>query len=97
MAAVEQKGTPVPDDTIALLKREMRGEEVREVSHGLKRGESVEIAEGPMRGLTGIVENVTSGDERVVILLEFLGRQSMVKVPMTSVISERSPRESLYK
>lgn len=89
--------SPVPDDTIALLKREMRGEEVREVSHGLKRGESVEIAEGPMRGLTGIVENVTSGDERVVILLEFLGRQSMVKVPMTSVISERSPRESLYK
>lgn len=89
--------SPVPDETIELLKVEMRGEDVREVTHGLKRGESVEIAEGPMRGLKGIVENVTSGDERVVLLLEFLGRQSVVKMPISNVISERAPREVMHK
>ena len=89
--------SPLPDETIELLRKEMRGEEIREVSHGIKVGDSVEIAEGPMRGLTGVVENIASGAERVYLLLEFLGRQSVVQMPSSNVISERGPRESLMK
>lgn len=89
--------SPVPDETIELLKKEMRGQDIREVTHVLKVGETVEIAEGPMRGLTGIVENIVSGDERVCLLLDFLGRQSVVQMPTKDVISERGPREALMK
>ena len=90
-------GKPVPltEDTITGLRKEMRGEELREVSHGVKVGDTVEVAEGPMRGLTGIVESIVNGAERVRILLEFLGRTSLVEVPAERLLSDRAPREAL--
>lgn len=90
-------GRPVPVDeqVIADLKTEMRGAELREVQHGVKVGDTVEVAEGPMRGLTGIVESLASGAERVRILLEFLGRTSVVEVPSAKLLSARAPREAL--
>lgn len=90
-------GKPVPLDgqVIADLKAEMGGEEMREVSQGVKVGDTVEVSEGPMRGLKGIVESLASGQERVRILLEFLGRESLVEVPASKLLSDRAPREAL--
>jgi transcription antitermination factor NusG len=89
-------GTPVPlpEGIIVELRAEMQGQEVREVSHGVQVGDTVEVAEGPMRGLKGIVESVVNSEERVKILLEFLGRQSLVEVPKSKLLSDRGPRES---
>ncbi|CAN5898587.1 transcription/translation regulatory transformer protein RfaH [soil metagenome] len=84
---------PIPPDVIDALKREMLGQEVREVEHGVKVGDVVEVAEGPMRGLKGIVESIASGEDRVKVLLEFLGRQSLVNVSKVSLVNERSPRD----
>lgn len=86
---------PVPlcNEDIEALKREMLGKEVREVEHGVKVGDVVEVAEGPMRGLKGIVECIASGEDRVKVLLEFLGRQSLVNVSKVSLVNERSPRD----
>ena len=84
---------PVPEQSILDLKQEMGGEELREVTVGVKVGDSVEVAEGPMRGLMGIVESFLSGEERVRVLLEFLGRQSLVEVPAAKLLSDRKPRE----
>ena len=42
-----------------------------------------------------IVESLASGEERVRILLEFLGRTSVVEVPAAKLLSERGPREAL--
>lgn len=84
---------PVPDESIAELRKEMRGEEVREVRFGVRVGDAVEVAEGPMRGLKGIVESFLSGEERVRVLLEFLGRQTLVQVPANQLLSDRGPRE----
>ncbi len=89
--------SPIPDQVIEDLKREMHGEEVREVSHGVKVGDTVEVAEGPMRGLTGIIESVQNGNQRVYLLLDFLGRQSIVRMPTSNVLSERTPREVMKK
>lgn len=88
-------GVPVPlsQATIDDLKEEMAGEELREIRHGLNVGDTVEVAEGPMRGLRGVVEGFASGEERVKVLLEFLGRQSLVEVPASRVLSERGPRQ----
>ncbi|MBX7210962.1 MAG: hypothetical protein K1X78_21835 [Verrucomicrobiaceae bacterium] len=92
---IEFGGHPVcvPDAAIERLREEMDYSEVREIRVGIKVGDNVEVAEGPMRGLSGIVESIHSGEERVRILLEFLGRQSVVEVNASKLISEKTPRE----
>lgn len=89
------KPVPVMEKVITDLKTEMCGQELREVQYGVKVGDTVEVAEGPMRGLKGIVESLASGEERVRILLEFLGRENLVEVPASKVLSDRAPREAL--
>lgn len=91
---VEFGGVPISisDETIRRLKNEMNEAEVREVQIGIKVGDTVEVTEGPMRGLVGIVERVHTGDERVRILLDFLGHQSALDVNTSKVISETAGR-----
>ncbi len=86
---------PVPAESIEHLQNEMNREEIREIKVGIKVGDSVEVTEGPMRGLTGVVESVHSGEERVRILLEFLGRQSVVEVSVGKLISDAVPRSAV--
>lgn len=86
---------PVPEQSILDLKKEMKGEELREVSFGVRVGDTVEVAEGPMRGLKGIVESLRSGEDRVRVLLEFLGRNTLVQVPVAKLLSDRGPREAM--
>jgi len=83
----------VPDQVIEDLRNEMHGEELREIHHGVQIGDTVEVADGPMRGLKGIVEAIKDGQDRVKVLLEFLGRSSLVEVSKAQVLSERSPRD----
>lgn len=84
--------TPVPDRAIAELKAEMQDEEVREIQVGVKVGDMVELTEGPMRGLRGIVNAMLTGAERVRVLLEFLGRENAVEVPVSKLLTEHKPR-----
>jgi len=88
---------PIPDEIISDLKSEMQGETVREIQFGVQVGDTVEVAEGPMRGLKGVVERIASGEERVRILLEFLGRQNYVDVPAHKILTERRPSEAMKK
>jgi len=86
---------PVPDRVIAALREEMADQDVKEVLVGLKVGDTVELTEGPMRGLKGIVNSIHSGAERVKILLEFLGRDSLVEVNASKLLTDHTPREVL--
>lgn len=91
---IEFGGSPVavPESAILALKEEMQNKDLREVVPELQVGDSVRLAEGPMRGLTGIVEKMLSGAERVRVLLEFLGRHSVVEVPMNKILHEKPAR-----
>ena len=84
--------TSVPDKAIAELKAEMKDVEICEVEVGVKVGDTVELTEGPMRGLKGIVNAMLSGADRVRVLLEFLGRENAVEVPVSKVLTEHKPR-----
>lgn len=84
--------TPVPDRAIEELKAEMKNIDICEVEVGVKVGDTVELTEGPMRGLKGIVNALLSGADRVRILLEFLGRENAVEVPMSKILTEHKPR-----
>ncbi len=86
---------PVPDEVIEQIRAEMDGQEVREVKVGIHAGDTVEVASGAMRGLKGIVDRIHSGNERVRILLELLGRHTYVEVGVDQIVTEHSPRGDL--
>ncbi len=50
-----------------------------------KVGENVEITDGPLKGLSGIVSTVAQ--ERVVVLLTLLGREKPVAIPLNQLSS----------
>lgn len=85
--------TPVSDRVIQMIREEMDGQEIREIHIGVKVGDTVELTEGPMRGLKGIVNSIHSGEERVKILMDFLGRESLIEVNASKLLSEHTARE----
>lgn len=85
----------VPDSVIQMIREEMDGQAIKEIHIGVKVGDTVELTEGPMRGLKGIVNSVHSGEERVKILMEFLGRESLVEVKASQILTEHTPREAM--
>jgi transcriptional antiterminator RfaH len=87
-----QGAMPIADWVIDEVKSEMDGEEMIEVSRSIEVGDEVELTEGPMRGLKGIVQSVLTGQDRVRILLEFLGRQSAVELSIDTLLADRSAR-----
>lgn len=87
----------IADRHIGDLRQEMDGQEIREVKPTLKVGDAVELTEGPMRGFKGIIERFAAGEDRVRILLEFLGRQSFVEVDTSVLLQDKQPRTALAK
>jgi transcriptional antiterminator RfaH len=86
---------PVSDAVIDLIREEMEGQEVKVVDAGMQVGDTVEFTEGPMRGLKGIVNSIHDGQERVKILMEFLGRESLVEVNPSKLLTDHTPRDVL--
>lgn len=76
----------IPDDTVAELRASIGEEELRVVEAQPEVGEEVEISGGAFHGLRGIITRLVPARQRVAILLEFLGRQTMVEVPMAEIV-----------
>ena len=70
----------IPDSAIAELQAAMGGQAVRQVEETLRPGDRVHVGGGPMHGLEAVVTRVMPARERVAVLLEFLGRQTMVEL-----------------
>ncbi len=87
----------LPDEIIESLRGEMGGEEIAEIPPEVKEGDRVVLGEGPLAGLTGVVHMVLTGEERVRILLEFLGRQTFAEVSLDTISIEEDPRQQLEK
>ena len=76
----------IPDTSIAELQALIGDEEIRLVETQPEVGEEVEISGGAFHGLQGIITRLFPARMRVAILLEFLGRQTMVEVPITEIV-----------
>lgn len=87
-----ERPSALPDEVIEELKAEMGYEDVVVVHRELQVGDEVELTEGPMRGLKGVVQSVLSGQDRVRVLLEFLGRQNAVELEVGKLLADRSAR-----
>ena len=84
----------VPDEMVEGLRAVVGEEEVRLVESALKVGDEVEVATGSFTGFYGIVTRVMPARDRVAVLLEFLGRQTLVELPLGGV-SHDGPRYQL--
>lgn len=68
-----------PDSGLHVLKRR----------RSLEPGTSVQFVGGAFDGLDGIFER-DDGDQRVLVLLRFLGREVSVRVPSAQVVPQRA-------
>jgi transcriptional antiterminator RfaH len=75
----------VPDGLIATLRSREDELGVQQIAEPeLKPGDRVRVAEGPMEGYEGIFQ-ARSGRERVVILLDLVGKATRVQVPAAQI------------
>jgi transcriptional antiterminator RfaH len=78
--------TPVPDHVIGFLKK--TEDEATGLHHSdkplFKKGEKVDIMEGPFAGLAGVYQ-IEKGEDRAMILIELLGRQNKVAVKLDAI------------
>lgn len=87
----------VPEDFINNLRMEVRhrsiedDEETLSVTPGLEIGDEVEIAHGPLQGMSGTIVSIAPAAERVKVLLEFLGQPHAVDLDLFSILLPRRP------
>jgi transcriptional antiterminator RfaH len=85
----------VPDAAIEELRATVGPEEVHVIREDLHPGETVQIAGGSFHGLRAVVTRVMPSRERVAVLLEFLGQQTTVELPVATVVREGDGRRSV--
>jgi transcription antitermination factor NusG len=55
----------------------------------------VQVAAGTLRGLRAVVLRVMPSRERVAVLMEFLGQQTMIELGADSIIKEGNERAAI--
>ena len=75
----------IPDDAVQQM-RELTGiDGVKDLQEPFQSGDQVQVLEGPFMGFEAIVTRVVPAQERICVLLEFLGRQAMVELELKDV------------
>jgi transcriptional antiterminator RfaH len=78
----------VPDQVIADLQASLGKEDVHVIPKNFQPGDEVHISGGAFHGLNAVITKVMPGRERVMVLMDFLGRQSTVEIGVTSIVKE---------
>jgi transcriptional antiterminator RfaH len=86
----------VADDVIEELRRLFGGEQLHVISREPKAGDPVQIAGGVFHDLRAVVTQVMPARERVTVLLDFLGRQTAVELPLSNIIREGNGRGRVF-
>jgi transcriptional antiterminator RfaH len=90
---VSFQGQPAPleEQVITFLQQQVGPEGVLVAQSPLVAGQEVEIVQGPLAGLAGIIAHPPDAKGRVHMLLQLLSRQVKVAVPV-HVLSRRGQR-----
>ena len=83
------------DDVVDSLREQARAhseDEVIEFTPTVAVGDEVELSEGPFQGVKGVVEEPLSAQDRVKILIEFLGQEQVVEVDLFSLLLPKRPK-----
>lgn len=86
----------VPESFIQSLREEVRmrsgpEEEIFSISPAIEIGDEIEIAHGPLQGMPGTIIAIAPAQERVKVLLEFLGQPQAVDIDLFSILLPRRP------
>lgn len=86
----------IPEAFIRSLQRDIRENGVQETdtletSPIIEIGDEVEFAHGPLQGMSGTIVSVAPADERVKVLLEFLGQPNTIDVDLFTLLLPRRP------
>ena len=74
----------VADELIELIRQRLRGTE--HIGYGnLKQGDAVRITSGPLRDLEAVFEQPLTAAHRVRILLDVMGRMTVVDIDHTQI------------
>ena len=82
----------VSDEVVDELRANFDDTELITVHQTMIEGDEVEVTEGPFKGANAVVRQIHPGKDRVRILLEFLGSNREVEVPLMSVLGTRNAR-----
>ena len=72
---------PVPDEQIADLRHYFDENDTHHVPDPLEEGDHAVVRAGPLAGLEAVVARLLPAQQRVVILLDFLGSLRSVEIP----------------
>ncbi|SFM88527.1 transcription/translation regulatory transformer protein RfaH [Marinobacter pelagius] len=75
------KPAAIEDDVIQHIKDSL--DKVAETG-GIKEGETVELDDGPFKGISAIFQSY-DGEERAIVLINFMQKQQMVRVPVAAI------------
>ncbi len=78
----------VPDEIIESLRATLGENEVHLVPAEFSPGDQVQVAGGMFHGLQAVITQALPGRQRVLVLMDFLGRQATVEVPVESVVKQ---------
>jgi transcriptional antiterminator RfaH len=80
-------GSPVmvPDTLIEQLQKRTDPTNTELVSNLPRVGDSLEVIEGPFRGLNAVFSQI-DGDQRAVVLINLLNQQVEASIPLSSLI-----------
>ncbi len=90
-----QKWPTIPDADIEELRRNFGAAELHVIDPELAAGDAVKIASGAFQGWSAIISQVMPSQQRVKVLLEFVGRQTAVEVDRAELISQQSARKRI--
>lgn len=85
----------IPEEIIRELQQTIGATGLRIIPEEFNPGDEVKITEGAMRGLRAVVLRGLPGRERIAVLMEFLGRQTMIELPRHFLIKEGHERAAL--
>jgi transcriptional antiterminator RfaH len=87
----------ISEKTIEQLQQTIGATELHTISPEFLPGDTVHIADGTLRGLRAIVSQVMPNRERIAVLMEFLGQQTMVELTVSSIIKEGDERAAIFQ
>ena len=80
----------IPKNEIETLKRKMGDDKIIVISHKLKKGQKTRIEQGPFKGLSAVITKAMPANERVCVLLDFLGRKIEAEVKESVLATPKS-------
>ena len=79
----------VPDEVVAELKQRFGEAELVVVENDLLPGDEVSFGSGPFQGMQAVVHRLLPAPQRVQVLLDILGRSTLVVVERKFIVPEQ--------